>query len=78
MTNRDLGLGLGGQKSSQMMTFSKHENHEQSMYIAPNLILEEGQKQIKIESQKNKKRRKNEEAKKHQTSRVQGVMTLIG
>ena len=35
------------------MTFSKHENHEQSIYIAANLILEEGQKQIKIESQKN-------------------------
>ena len=65
MKNQGLGLLLGDQKSSKMMTFSTHENHEQSMYIAANLILEEGQKQIKIESQQNKKRRKNEEAKKH-------------
>ena len=77
MKNRDLGLGLGGQKSWKMMTFSKHENHEQSTYIAANLRLEEGQEPTKIESKKNKKRRKNEEAKKHQTSGVQGFMPIL-
>ena len=58
MKNRDLGLGLGGQKSSKMMTFSTHENHEQSMYIAANLRLEEGQEPTKIESNKKQKKKK--------------------
>ena len=55
MKNRDLGLRVEGQKSSKMMTFSKHENHEQSMYIAANLSIWGVQKSIKIASKKMKK-----------------------
>ena len=55
MKNRGLGLRLGGQKSSKMMTFSKHEHHEQSMAGAANLRLEGVQKSIKIEAKQNKK-----------------------
>ena len=66
MKNRGLGLRLGGQKSSKRMTFSKHENHEQSMAGAANLRLEAALKSLKIKSKKNKKTRKFNHPKKHE------------
>ena len=74
MTNQGLGLILGGQKSSKMMTFSKHENHEQSMAGAANLRLEAAQKSLKIKSKKNKKTRKSNHPKKHENWGVKGVI----
>ena len=58
MNKGGLGLILGGQKSSKMMTFSKHDKHEKSMAGAAHLRLEGAQKSIKNGSEKNKKRRK--------------------
>ena len=44
----DFGILLGGQKSSKMETFSKHEKHEKSMAGTANLRLEAVQKSITI------------------------------
>ena len=58
MKHSGFGLVLGGQKSSKMMTFSKHEKHEKSMAGAAHLRLEGDQKSIKNESKKTEKTRK--------------------
>ena len=64
MTFPGFGLILGGQKSSKMETFSKHEKHEKSMAGAANLRLQGVQKSIKIESTKTQKYKRIEHPKK--------------
>ncbi len=78
MENGGLGLILGGQKSSKMMTFSKHEKHEKSMAGASLLRLRGDQKSIKVESEKNKKNKKIEHPKKQRNGGAQGVITILG
>ena len=58
MTFPGFRLILGEQKSSKMMTFSKHEKHEQIMLYAANLRLGGVQKSIKNESNKKQKKMK--------------------
>ena len=66
MKTGGFGFVLGGQKSSKMMTFSKHEKHEKSMAGAANLRLEGGQKSVKNESKKTKKQENPDTRQKHQ------------
>ena len=55
MKKGGLGLMLGGQKSSKMMTFSKHEKHEKSMLYTAYMRLKGVQTSTKNESGKHKK-----------------------
>ncbi len=65
MENGGVGLILGGQKSSKMMTFSKHEKHEKSMAGAANLRLQGGEKVDKNQVEKKTKKTNKSNARKN-------------